>query len=167
MICAGLSDILYPGGTHGENSCIICALLLLPYAPAVTLHSTRITFTFIMLIDTCHLRFVPPSWPQYTLRRESQQRYNAVGLAKVYSVCTSNLIASHRIVVCAERNRVYPPLSSSVSLLLLLSLCTTSTVSSASWCGHFHKIARFKNSFMSRTSYEPSGIVISTSSLVK
>ena len=43
---------------------------------------------------------------EYTLRRESQQRSNAVGLAKVYSVCTSNL-AFHRVVVCAERNRVF------------------------------------------------------------
>ena len=31
---------------------------------------------------------------------------NAVGLANVYSVCTSNL-ASHRVVVCAERNQVF------------------------------------------------------------
>jgi len=43
MICVGLSDILYPGGTLGENSCIVCALLPLLYAPVVTLHSTRIT----------------------------------------------------------------------------------------------------------------------------
>jgi len=40
------------------------------------------------------------------LRRESQQRSNAIELVKVYSVCTSNL-ASHRVVVCAERNRVF------------------------------------------------------------
>jgi len=64
----------------------------------------RITFIFIY-VDR-HVRFVPPSRPQYTLRRESQQRSNAVGLAKVYSVCTSNL-ASHRVVVCAERNGVF------------------------------------------------------------
>jgi len=86
-----------------ENSCIMCALLPLLYAPVVTLHSTRITFTFIMLIDTsdsCHLR------GRCTLRRESQQWSNAVGFAKVYSVCTSNL-ASHHIVVCAKYNRVF------------------------------------------------------------
>ena len=110
MICVGLSDILYPGGTLGKNSCIVCALLPLLYTPAVTLHSTRITFTFIMLIDMSDSS-VPSSRSQYTLRRESQQRSNAVGLAKVYSVCTSNL-ASHRIVVCAERNRVYSTLTS-------------------------------------------------------
>ena len=59
MICFGLSDILYPGGTLGENSCIVCTRALLLYAPAVTLHSTRIMFTFIISIDTsdsCHLR---------------------------------------------------------------------------------------------------------------
>jgi len=27
MICVGLSNILYPGGTLGENSCIVCAAL--------------------------------------------------------------------------------------------------------------------------------------------
>jgi len=37
------------------------------------------------------------------LQRESQQRSNAVGHAKIYSVCTSNL-TSHRVVVCAKRN---------------------------------------------------------------
>jgi len=35
-----------------------------------------------------------------------QQRFNAIGFAKVYFVCTSNL-ASHRVIVCAERNRVF------------------------------------------------------------
>ncbi|XP_018406817.1 PREDICTED: uncharacterized protein LOC108782919 [Cyphomyrmex costatus] len=59
MICVGLSDILYSGGTCGENSCIVCALLPLLYAPAVTLHSTRMMFTVIMLTNTSdwyHLR---------------------------------------------------------------------------------------------------------------
>ena len=67
----------------------------------VTLYADNV---YIHYIDR-HVRFVPPSRPQCTLRRESQQRSNAIGLAKVYSVCTSNL-ASHRVVVCAERNRV-------------------------------------------------------------
>ena len=66
MICAGVSDILYPGGTLGENSCIVCTRLPLLYAPAVTLHSMRIMFTFMVLIgssDSCHrpgsnIRFV-------------------------------------------------------------------------------------------------------------
>jgi len=101
MICASIFDILYPGGTLGKNSCIVCTLLSL-YTHAVTLHSMRMTFTFIMLIDT----FVSSSRSQYTLRRESQQRSNAVGLVKDCSVCTSNL-ASHRAVICAERNRIF------------------------------------------------------------
>jgi len=69
-----------------------------------------------------HIRFVPSSRPQYTLRRESQQRCN-VELAKVYSVCTSNL-ASHRVVVAWGVNGYsqFSPSSSSVSLLLLLLL---------------------------------------------
>ena len=36
---------------------------------------------YIHYVDR-HIRFVSPSRPQYTLRRESQQRLNAVGLAK-------------------------------------------------------------------------------------
>ena len=54
----------------------------------------------IDISDSCHFR------GQYTFRRESQQRSNAIGLAKVYSICTSNLV-SHGIVVCAERNQVF------------------------------------------------------------
>ena len=100
MICVGLSDILYPGGTSAKIH-VSCARF---YRCCTRLrsHSTRITFIFIILIN----RFVPPSRPQCTLRRESQQRSNVIGLVKVYSVCTSNL-ASHRVVVCAERNRVF------------------------------------------------------------
>jgi len=37
MICASVSEILYPGGTFGENLCIVCTDLLLAYAPAVNL----------------------------------------------------------------------------------------------------------------------------------
>jgi len=55
MICTGLSDILYPGGTLGENSCILCLLLPLLYAPAVTLNSTRIII-YIHYVDR-HVRF--------------------------------------------------------------------------------------------------------------
>jgi len=55
--------------------------LPLLYASAVTLHSTRIIFMFIMLIDTCHLR-------GRGIRRESQQQSNAT----VYFVGASNLI---------------------------------------------------------------------------
>jgi len=50
--------------------------------------------------DSCQLR------GRSILPRESQQRSNAVGFAKVYSVCTSNL-ASLRVIVCAKRNRVF------------------------------------------------------------
>jgi len=52
MICVGRSDILFPGGTLGENLCIVYTLLPLLNASVITLHSTRITFAFIMLIDT-------------------------------------------------------------------------------------------------------------------
>ena len=46
--CAGLSDILYPG-TLDENSCFVLCIAFLPLQ--YTLHFTRITFTFITLID--------------------------------------------------------------------------------------------------------------------
>ena len=58
MICAGVSEILYPGGTFGENSCIVCTDLSLTYAPVVILHSILIMFTLIMFIrevDSYHL----------------------------------------------------------------------------------------------------------------
>jgi len=161
MICADLSDILYPRGSTkislGENSCIVCALLL--YTLAVTLlYANNV---YIHYIDR-HIRFVPPSWPQYTLRRKSQQRSDA-GRTKVHAVCTSNL-AFHRVVICAERNRIFSTIIIIGVIVVVIVIVIMSTVSSAS-CGR--KIDRFKNSFMSRTSYEPSRIVISTSSLVK
>ena len=156
MICAGLSDILYLGGTFGENSCIVCALLLLLYAFAVTLHSTRIIY--VHYVDR-HIRFVLSSRSQYKFRRESQQRSNAVGFVKVCSVCTSNL-TSHRIVVCAERNQVFFTI---IITSVIVAIVTTLYVNGfkRSQCERFRKIARFENSFMSPTSYEPSGIVIS------
>src|SRR5580765_5449951 len=58
MICVGISDTLYPGGTLGANSCIVCAGLPLLYAPVVTLHSMRMTLTDMIFIgwsDAYHL----------------------------------------------------------------------------------------------------------------
>ena len=55
MICAGVSETLYPGGTFGENSCIVCTDLSLAYAPAVMLHSTRIMFTLMMFTEESDL----------------------------------------------------------------------------------------------------------------
>ena len=162
MICAGLSDILYLG-TFGENSCIVCALLLLLYALAVTLHSTRIIY--VHYIDR-HIRFVLSSRSQYTLRRESQQRSNAVGFVKVCSVYTSNL-TSHRVAVWAKRNQVFfiiVVVNVVVVVVVVIALRQRFQVHRG---GRFRKIARFKNSFMSRTSYELSRIVIFASSLVK
>ena len=170
MIYAGLFDILYPGGTFGENSCICVRT----FAVAVRARG-HVTFyadnVYIHYINR-HVRFVPPSQRQYTLRRESQQRSNAIELAKVYSVYTSNL-ACHRVVVCTERNRAYsPPLSSSMSLLLLLLLlllspCTTSTRFKRVVVDVSVKSCVSKIHLCFALHYEPSGIVISTSSLVK
>ena len=160
MICAGLSDILYLGGTLSGNSCIVCALLPLLYAPAVTLHSTRI---YIHYVDR-HVLFVPPRGR--SIRFDENPSSDPMLLfAKVYSVCTSNL-ASY-VVVCTERNRVFSIIIIIDVIIVVVMYCTMSTVSSASRCGRFHKIVHFKNSFMSRTSYESLGIVISTLSLVK
>jgi len=158
MIYAGFSDILYPGGTLGENSCITCAFLPLLYTSAVTLHSTQRTFTFIMLIDNS-----PPSAAIYASTRIP------VAIQCCWA-CQSLFCTSHRVVVSAERDRVFFTFTITVIsvnviiVILLLSPCT-STVLSASQCRRFRKIARFKNSFMSR--YESSGIVISVSSLIK
>jgi len=79
-------------------------------------------------------------------------------------------LASHRVVVCAERNRIFFTFTIIVSgvivvVVIVIVIVTTSTVSSA--VVRFRKIARFKNSFMSRTWYEPSEIVVSASSLAK
>ena len=66
---------------------------------------------------------MPPSRLQYTLRRKSQ-RFNAVELAKIYSVCTSNL-ASHRVI--AERNRVFSTViivGVIVVVIVIMSSCT-------------------------------------------
>ena len=58
------------------------------------------------------------------LRRESQQRSNAIGLAKVNSVCTSNL-ATHRVVVCAERNRVFSTIIIGVIVVVIVVVVVT------------------------------------------
>lgn len=58
MICVRISDTLYPGGTFGANSCIVCVDFPFTYAPVVKLHSTRIVLTAIMLTglsDAYHL----------------------------------------------------------------------------------------------------------------
>jgi len=147
-----------------KNSCIVGALLLPPllHTPTVTLHSTR--NVYIHYVDR-HVRFVPPSQPQYTLRREFQQRSNAVGFTKVYSVCTSNL-ASHRVAVCAKRNQVFFIIIMVVVVVVVVVIALRQRFQ-VHRGGCFRKIARFKNSFMSRTSYELSRIVIFASSLVK
>jgi len=108
---------------------------------AVAVHAPdHVTFyadnVYVHYVD----RFVPSSLPQYTLRQESQ-RSNAVGLAKVYSVCTSNLV-SHRVVVCAERNRIFSTLIIIVmsTLLLLLLLLSSLCQRFQARHGYFHKI---------------------------
>jgi len=107
------------------------------------------------------VRFVLSSRPQYTFRRKSQQWFNAVGLAKVYLVCT-NLISHFIVVVCAECNRIFFHYYRHRCCCRCCCYCTMHYDNDfSSWCERFYKIARFKNSFMSRTSYEPSGIVIS------
>ena len=81
---------------------------------------------YIHYVDR-HVRFVPSSRSQHTLRRESQQRSNAVGLAKVYSVCTFNL-ASHRVVVCAERNRVFSTLTIIIISVIVVDVVVAAVV---------------------------------------
>jgi len=101
----------------------------------VTLYANNV---YIHYIDR-HIRFVPPSWLQYTLRRKSQQRSNA-GRTKVHAVCTSNL-AFHRVVICAERNRIFSTIIIIGVIVVVIVLSSCTTVSSAS-C--FCKIERFK-----------------------
>jgi len=68
-----------------------------------------------------------------------------------------------------ERNRVFSIFTiiviGVIVVVIVVVVVTMHNVndSSASRCGRFRKIVRFKNSFisMSLTSYEPSGIVIS------
>ena len=148
MICAGLSDILHPGGMLSENSCRVRAFVIAVRARGyVTLYVDNADTLYIHYVNR-HVRFVPPSRPQYTLRRESQQRSNTVGLAKVYSVCTSNL-ASHHVVVCAERNRVFSIII--ISIIVVVIIVTMHYVNglSTSRCGHFCKIALQKFIYIS------------------
>jgi len=43
MICTGVSDILYPGATFEENSCIVCALIVAVCARGhVTLYADNV-----------------------------------------------------------------------------------------------------------------------------
>jgi len=86
------------------------------YAPAVTFYTDNV---YVHYVDR-HIRFVPFS-PQYTFRRESQQRSNAIGLVKVYSICTSNFV-SHGIVVCAERNQVFSIFIGAIVIVVIVTL---------------------------------------------
>jgi len=92
---------------------------------------------YIHYIDR-HFRFMPPSRPQYTLQPESQQRSNAIGLAKVFSVCTSNL-ASHRVVICTERNRVFSTINIIDVIVVVVVIVTMHYVNGfkrvVMWCG--------------------------------
>jgi len=94
----------------------------------VTLYADNV---YIHYVDQ-HIRFVPPSRPQYTLRRESQQRSNAIGLAKIYSVCTSNL-TSHCVVVCAERNRVF-------SIIIVIGIIVVDVIVSMHYVSGFKRV---------------------------
>jgi len=104
MICAGLSDVLYPGGMLGENSWIVCALLQLLY----TCPRSRYTLRRERLHSLCWS--IRPIRAIFAASEYASTKIPAAiqcfGLAKVYSVCTSNLV-SHRVIVCAERNRVF------------------------------------------------------------
>ena len=120
MICVDLSDILYPGGTLDENSYIVCALLPLLYAPAVTLHSTQITFTLIiMLIDMFDAISAAVVYASTRIPAAIQCCWTCP--TKVYSVCTSNLASDH-VAVCAERNRVFSTLTIIVIVVVVVVL---------------------------------------------
>jgi len=150
MICASLSDLI--SRRHARRKFVYHVNLCRCYAcDHVTLYADNV---YVHYIDR-HVWFVPSSQLQDTLRRESQRSY-AVRLTKINSVSASNL-ASHRVVICGALSGILHSRHRRCHRLLLLLSRTTSTVSRASR----RKIARFKNSFMSRTSYEPSGIVIS------
>jgi len=95
MICVGFSDILYPGDTLGENSCIVCTHLLLLYASALTLHSIHMIFTlmiFIGMFYSCHV--AAPKRDLTKISAASQRFAAVVRFCKIYSHLTS-----HRIVV--------------------------------------------------------------------
>ena len=49
MTCEGTLTILYPGGTAGKNSWIVCTRCPLIYAPMVMLHSIRKGLTLKMV----------------------------------------------------------------------------------------------------------------------
>jgi len=62
MICVGFSDILYPGGSLGENYRVrVFAIRARGY---ITLYADDV---YIHYIDR-HIRFVSPLRPQYMLR---------------------------------------------------------------------------------------------------
>jgi len=54
-----------------------------------------------------------------------------------------------------------------IAAIVVIAAVAVRRITDASRHGCFRKTARVKNSFMFRTSYDPSEIVISTSSLVK
>ena len=94
MICVGLSDILYLGGTLGENSCIMCTYLLLLYISTVTLHSIRMIFTLMIFIgtfDSCHCR-------DSSTRFDENLSEPMLRFCKIYPIGAFDLI-SHRIIV--------------------------------------------------------------------
>jgi len=101
MIYAGLSDILYPGGTLGEFMYRVRAFAV---RACDALHSIQITFRFIMLIDmsdSCHLR-------DRDIRLDENPSSDPMLLDLLKFILYAHLI-SHLIVVvvCTERNRVF------------------------------------------------------------
>jgi len=98
MICVGFSDILYPGDTLGENSCIVCTHLLLLYASALTLHSIHMIFTlmiFIGMFYSCHV--AAPKRDLTKISAASQRFAAVVRFCKIYSHLTSHHIVVARI----------------------------------------------------------------------
>jgi len=149
MICAGVSDILYPGGTFGENSCIVCTHLSLLYAPAVTLHLTQIMFTLIIFIDTfdsCHCRGSSIFWWEF------KQRSKVVGFGEIYPISALDLTL-HRIVVGANYQRI---------LVLIVFIFAKRLFFMI-----LFETACFRYLSISCSSYDPSGITIFLSSLSK
>jgi len=67
MICVGLSDILYPGDTLDENSCIVYTDLSLLYAPVVTFNTNNVYVEDIYQ----YVWFMPLLRLQYAIRWKS------------------------------------------------------------------------------------------------
>ena len=126
-----LSDILYPSGTLGKNSCIACTHLSLLYAPAVMLHSMRIMFTLMIFIDSsdsCHV--VDPT----------------LDLMKILTAILWGLVKFDKLLEC-----IFSLFIVLARIIIGYSSSSLRSVFSLAILGRNCKIARLRYSFMSHT----------------